>query len=891
MNKEVPLHFYTKSNKHLFKELNTSVEEGLSNNQAKELLVKHGKNEIKQINKLKPLKILLEQFNSFLIYILLAASIVMFAIGDLVDAIVIFIIVLLNAGIGFFQQYKAERAIISLRKLMIPKSTVLRDGKVLEIPSYRLVPGDIVLLEQGNKVNADCVLLEANDLKTNEAILTGESFPVNKSAEKLHGQASLSKIKNMIFTGTQVVAGSSKALVLATGMNTVFGQIAETLQEIKEQKTPMQKRLDKFSKQLGIVIFGLIALIILVGLISNSDLVELFMTGVALAVGAIPEGLPAVLAIAFSISSMMLSRKNVIVRKLPAVETLGSVTVICTDKTGTLTEEQMTIQEIFADGMFFKKKNKNLMFESKNFKIKKNKALDYLMKISLLCNNARYELTAKKYSFIGDPTEQALIRNAIDLGFDKRELIEDEPSVRKFEFDSKRKMMSIVRGNKRNFTMYTKGAPEKLLENCSFELVNGDIRNLTKKRKKELLESSKVMERKALRVLGFAYKNFPKRTNVKSLKEEALIFTGFAGMIDPPRKEVKKAISECKKAGIVVKMITGDSPQTAYAIGQKIGIKGEIITDSELQNMKDSELLERMDKTAIFARITPHQKLRITKLLQERGEIVAITGDGINDVLALKSADIGISMGIRGTDVARDVSDVVLIDDNFASIVEGVRQGRRTYDNIKKFTKYLLAVNFSSVFLILISILLSLPLPLLPLHILWINLITDSFPALALVFEKQENVMKRKPLREKSILDNIWVFIVVVGIFSLLIQLFIFFYALNAGWAIEKVRTFVMVTGIMFELLFVYSCRSNTPLLKKGIFSNKWLNYAVLFSILANIVLLYTPLAGIFKLVPLALSDWLFILPFAVSGLVVFEIVKYCKKCNRKIKSNQSTKQ
>ncbi len=885
MEREVPLHYYTKSNKSLFKELNTSAENGLSSEKAKELLAKHGRNEIKQINKLKPFRILLEQFNSFLIYILLASSIVMFAIGNLVDAIVIFIIILLNAGIGFFQQYKAEKAIISLRKMMVPKSTVLREGKVAEIPSYKLVPGDIILLEQGNKVNADCVLLEADDFKTNEAILTGESLPVNKSADKLHEQTSLSKIKNMVFTGTQVVAGSSKALVLATGMNTVFGQIAETLQEIKEQKTPMQKRLDKFSKQLGMVIFGLIALIILVGLISNSDLVELFMTGVALAVGAIPEGLPAVLAIAFSISSTMLSKKNVIIRKLPAVETLGSVTVICTDKTGTLTQEQMTIQEIFSDNMFFKKKGKNLIFKGKNFKIKDNKALYYLMKTSLLCNNARYELTAKKYSFVGDPTEQALVMNALDLGFDKRELIEDEPSVKKFEFDSKRKMMSIVRDNKRNLTMYTKGAPEKLLERCSFELVNGNIKNLNESRKKDLLESSRKMEREALRVLGFAYRTFSKKTEIKSMKEEGLIFTGFAGMIDPPRKEIKKAIDECKKAGIVVKMITGDSPITAHAIATQIGIEGEIMIDSELQNLKDSELLKRMDKTAIFARITPHQKLRITKLLQESGEIVAITGDGINDVLALKSADIGISMGIRGTDVARDVSDIVLIDDNFASLVEGVKQGRRTYDNIKKFTKYLLSVNFSSMFLILISILIGFPLPLLPLHILWINLITDSFPALALVFEKQENVMKRKPRQEKSILDSIWIFILVVGIFSLLIKLFIFLYTINAGWSIEKVRTFVMTTGIMFELFFVYSCRSNTPLLKKGIFSNKWLNYAVLFSILAHIVLLYTPLAGIFKLVPLALSDWLFILPFALSGLVVFEIVKYCKKCNKKIKS------
>jgi Ca2+-transporting ATPase len=877
MGKEVELDYYLKSKETLFKDFKTS-EKGLTWEDARKLLEVHGKNEIIQINKLRPLKIFFQQFNSFLIYILIAAGLIMVYLGDYIDSIVIFAIVILNALIGFFQQYKAEKAIISLRKLMIPKSKIIRDGKFQEISSLDLVPGDIVILEEGDKINADAVILESENLQTNEAILTGESLPVGKSQETLKQKVSLSKISNMLFTGTQVVRGSSKALVVSTGMKTVFGKIAETLQKIETQKTPMQKRLDKFSKQLGLIILVLVAGIMVLGILLDLGLIDMFLTAVALAVSAIPEGLPAVLAIGFSISSMILSKKNVIIRRLPAVETLGSVTVICTDKTGTLTQEEMRVQEIFLDNLFLTKKENKLLLKNKKIDIHENKTLSLLIRTSILCNNARYELLEGKHTFVGDPTEKALISNALDLGFDKKSIVEAEPSFKKFEFDSKRKMMSVVRDNKVDYIMYSKGAPEKIIEKCSFELVSGNIKNLTEKRKKQLLDNSRVLEEDALRVLGFAYKNFSKSTKASSIKEEGLIFLGFAGMIDPPRKEIKGAISECKKAGIKIKMITGDSPVTASAIAKQVGISGEIITDSELEEMSDSELIERIDNIAIFARITPHQKLRITKILQAKKEVVAITGDGINDVLALKSADIGIAMGIRGTDVARDVSDIVLIDDNFASIVEGVKQGRVTYDNVKKFTKYLLAVNFGELFLILTALVLSLPLPLLPLHILWINLITDSFPALALIFEKPEDVMKNQPRKESSILDHVWKFIVFAGILTFAVKFTIFLITLNSGVPIDEVRSSVLTTVILFELFFVYTCRSEKPLLKEGFFSNKWLNYAVLFSIIAHLILLYTPLAGIFKLAPLQLRDWIFILPFSISGLLIFEIRKYFKK-------------
>lgn len=878
--------FHAKEIGDLHKELKSS-DKGLTSQQAKQRLAKYGKNIIQKKNTLKPLKILIEQFKSFLIYILLIATVISFLIGHLTDAIVILAIVFINAGIGFFQQYKAEKAIISLRKLLVETSKVIRDGKHIEISSSEVVPGDILLLEPGNKIGADSRIIELENLQTIESVLTGESLPISKSLGKLSKNTSLAKQDNMLFAGTQIVRGTAKALVVSTGMNTVFGKIATSLQELEEQKTPMQKRLDVFSKQIGIIILLLVGVITLLGFTKYFDLLKMFIVSVALAVSAIPEGLPAVLAIAFAIASKVMSKKNVIIRKLPAVESLGSVTVICTDKTGTLTEEKMHVQKIFSNNEFYTKKSKELFLETKKVNPLENKDLALLIKTSVLCNNARFELTNKKgeHKFLGDPTEIALVEASLDLGFNKKTLIEKEHSIEKFEFNSKRKMMSVVRAcsdKTIGSTMYSKGSPERILEISSFELANGKIKKLTEKRKKDLREHSKKLEEEAYRVLAFAYKDIGK--GVKSSKEDNLVFLGFMGMIDPPRPEVKNALKMCKDAGIDVKIITGDSALTAKAIAKQIGLEGKIITEQELKKMSDAVLLRDISNIAIFARTTPHQKLRITKILQQKGEVVAMTGDGINDVLALKAADVGISMGIRGTDVARDVSDIVLVDDNFASIVEGVKQGRKTYDNIKKFTKYFLAVNFSEIFLILFALLAGVFfgaekwfLPLLPLQILWINLITDSLPALSLVFEKPDDVMKSKPRKEKSILDNIWKFIIIAGIFALLAELIVYILGVETGISMEKTQTLVLTTVILFELFFVYTIRSEQPLLKIGIFSNKWLNYAVLISFALHIILLYTSLGNLFGVVPLSFSDWLLILPFGLSGLIVFELAKYFK--------------
>jgi Ca2+-transporting ATPase len=848
-----------------------SKTDGLTSPESAKRLETFGLNKIKKKKKLKLLKIFFSQFNSFLIYILLIAAAISFSIGHMVDAFVIAGIVLLNAIIGSSQQFKAENAIRGLRKLIISKSRVIRDGKQIEIPSENLVPGDIVLFEAGDKVNADCRLIESENLEANEAVLTGESLPVSKKIGELKSETSLAHRNNMLFTGTSITRGTGKGIIVATGMKTVFGEIAENLQEIETTKTPMQKRLDTFSKQIGFIILGLVAIIAALGFLEKFDLIEMFLTAVALAVSAIPEGLPAVLTIGFAISSLLMSKKNVIVRRLPAVESLGSVTVICSDKTGTLTEEKMTAEEIFVNNQFLKRKGKDIFFNNKKLNIQKSIAITELIKTSVLCNNARFEIIGNKYQFIGDPTENALVEEALELGINKKTLIEAQPSVEKFEFDSERKMMSIARQAGNKTILYSKGATIKILEASNKELIGGEVIKLTVKRKKELLQRAAEMESKAYRVLAFAQKNC--RTS-RDLSEDGLTFIGMIGMIDPPRMEVKPAIQECRDAGIKVKIITGDSPLTAKAIAEKIGITGRVVAEDELRTMTDEELESQIHDISIFARMTPQQKLRITQMLQKMGETVAITGDGVNDVLALKSADVGVAMGIRGSDVTRDVADIVLIDDNFTSIVEGVRQGRVTYDNVKKFTKYLLAVNFAEIFLVLFALIFGMPLPLTALQILWINLVSDSFPSLTLAFEKGHGVMKEKPRNEKSILSGIWKYLIIAGLFAFVAKLSIFLIGINNGLPIEEVRTMVLTAAIMYELLFVYTVRSRKSLKEIGIFSNKWLNVAVIGSLILHVILIYSPLGRIFDLVPLSFMDWLCALPIALSGVVAFEIYK-----------------
>jgi Ca2+-transporting ATPase len=856
-------HFLNK--KEVLSELN-STESGLSQKEASLRLAKYGKNELKQIDKINPFLIFLQQFKSVFVLILLAAALFSLFIQHYIDFAVISAIVVINSAIGFLQQYKAEKTIAELREMLVPKVKVLRENKLEEISADELVPGDIVMISEGDKVMADCRLLFTTDLQTNEAVLTGESFPQTKSTKKLSLEIELADRENMLYMGTLVARGNAKAIVVETGMRTEFGKIAGLVQKIKIKKTPLEEKLDSFSKRIALIILILAAIITVVGFLRGEDPYHMTLTGIALAVSVIPEGIPAVIAITLALAIQRMHKHNALIRKLPAAETLGRVTVIATDKTGTLTEEKMTVIDAFCN-------NKNYKIEKAN-----KKALGLLLKIGIMCNNARIEEANKKIRVIGDPTEKALVLAAHELGILKKEETEKEERVIEYSFSSKRKMMSIVRRRNNQLISYVKGAPDTVLKYCTKELINGQIKPLNEIRKKELHSIYEKMASRALRVLAFAYKPLAKIN--QETAENNLIFVGFQGMLDPPRKEVKKAIEECETAGIQVKMLTGDSLLTAEAIAKLIGLEQKSIEGHELEKFSGEDFNIAVKEKTIFARITPELKLKIIKSLKEQGEIVAVTGDGVNDILALKEAHIGVSMGIRGTDVARDVSDIILLDDNFSSIVQAVREGRRVYDNMKKSIKFHLGANVGELFIVLFALILSLPLPLLPLAILWINLVTDSLPSLALSVEKEEeDIMQRKPLhKEETILSNIWQFILVAGLFCFITGFIMFsiFYKLD----LEKARTMALTTVVFYELFIGFTCRSDKSLLKIGIFSNKFLLYSVLLAILLQLAAVYTPLATVFGFEPLAFWELLLVIAASSLGFVFFEITKVIKKTN-----------
>jgi len=701
----------------VLKELKSS-EGGLSEREVQKRFAKYGKNVLREYKTKSKSMLFLGQFNSLLVYILILATVVSVVIGHFIDASVIGVIVILNAVIGFIQEYKAEAIIEKLRRSLMYKVMVLREGVRKEINSRLLVPGDIVLFEAGSRILADCRILELENLQVNEAVLSGESFPVDKIVGALDKDVVVADRKNMLYAGTNVVRGKVTAVVVGTGHRTEFGKLAELVQTTKDEKMPLEKKVDIFSRNISIAVLLLVAFVFVVGVSVGFEMVEMFLVSVSLAIGAIPEGLPAVIAITLAVAIKKMHGVNTLIRRLPAAETLGRVTVICTDKTGTLTEEELRVDKIYASG-----KNKKMV-----------------LKIGVLCNNARDE----KDDILGDPTETALIKIAKKFGLSKKVLCEKNVRVKEFPFDSERKMMSIVRVSGKIKTSYVKGAPLIVLDRCSRELADGKVMLMTATRKKKLVSILEEMEGSGLRVLGFGFRQITKVSQKEA--ENHLVFAGFAGMIDPPRKEVAWAIREAIGAGIKIKVITGDSALTTKAIAEKIGLRREIIEGRELNKLSDSEWHDVVKTKTIFARITPQQKLKIVEILKEQNETVAVTGDGVNDILALKRADIGIAMGIRGSDVARDSSDVVLLDDNFTSIILAVRQGRRVFDNLKKSIKFLLAANVGEVFVVIFGLMFGLPLVFLPLAILWMNLVTDSLRALALAVEPAgASVMKRGP--------------------------------------------------------------------------------------------------------------------------------------------------
>lgn len=852
------------SEKEILSKLDSNIEKGLSSKEAANRLKKYGKNKIESEKKKTKIQMFLDQFKSLLVIILIIAAVISIAIGHLLDGVVIGVIIVINAAIGFVQEYKAENIIEKLKKSLQYEVIVLRDGKRIRIKPENLVPGDVVVLNEGDKILADYRIIEKNNLQVNEAVLTGESFPVSKSSLKISKNVELADRKNMLFAGTSIVLGNCKAIVVETGKNTEFGKIAELVKSTQDDKMPLEEKLDSFSKKLSVAIIGLIAIAFFIGLASGIEIFEMFLTSVSLAVATIPEGLPAIIVITLAVAIKRMYESKTLIRKLPAAETLGRATVICTDKTGTLTEEGLTVDEIYAGKNYHVEEMKKL-----------NEKIKSVLEIGLLCNNARDETD----DILGDPTEVALIKVAKKFEILKKEVLDGRQRLREFPFTSERKMMSIIREVGRKKISYVKGAPSVILARCTKEIVNGREKMIGSTRRKELQKIHEYMASRGLRVLGFAYKQVTKINQKEA--EDNLVFVGYQGMIDPPRKEVKEAMREAMAAGIKIKIITGDSALTTKNVAERLGLRGEIIEGKDLEKLEEKDWIRIVREKTIFARTTPSQKLKIVETLEELDETVAVTGDGVNDVLALKKADIGVSMGVRGSDVARDSSDMVLMDDNFASIIMAVKEGRRVFDNLKKSIKFLLSANAGELLVVMTSLVLGFPLPFLPLAILWMNLVTDSLPALALAVEPAESdVMRRKP-RKEGVFSGTWQWIVIAGILATVSSVSVFFYALE-NFGLDVARTMAITTIIFFQMFFVFSCKSHDSLFRTGVMDNKWLIYAVGASIGLHLLAIYSPLGVLFGFISLSFNQLIFSILAGFSGLIFFEVWKIFKELKRK---------
>lgn len=858
-----------------------SNKKGLSRGDTQNRLEKYGLNKLKSKKQKTALIIFLEQFKSFLVILLLVAVVISVFLGfyfeesHFVDAAVIGAILILNAILGFYQEYKAEKTLEALKKLVVPKVVVIRNGEHIEIKTEEIVPGDIVLLESGNRVPADLRLFEALELKIDESALTGESVPVKKGINILK-DLPVSERKNMAFMGTLVSYGRGKGIVVSTGMSTEMGKIAGMVQE-REETTPLQRKLQKFGKSLGIVVIIITLIIFIIGIIRAEDIFLMFMTAMSLAISAVPEGLPAVITLTLAIGTQRMLKRNSIVKRLAAVEGLGATTVICADKTGTMTTNEMTVRKVWVSGKIidvtgvgFEPKGDFLLGKTK-IDTKKVGSIEMLLKISSMCNDSILKEKPRWY-IIGDPTEGALKVLAIKGG-----IKEEYPRINEIPFSSERKMMTTIQKIDKEFVAFTKGAPEIILGLCDRIYIN---KKLSKDEKEKILETVHQLASKGLRVLAFAYKNLEDKCSLKSV-EKNMTFVGLAAMIDPPRKETAKAVVLCKQAGIKTIMITGDHQLTAKAIGAEVGLIGKALRGEDLDKMNDEKLKEVVEDTVIFARISPQHKMRIVEALRARGHIVAVTGDGVNDAPALKKADIGVAMGIKGTDVAKEAADMILMDDNFSTIVSAVEEGRGIYDNIKKFIRFLLAANFDEMLLITTVVLLSIRdpisgefiLPLLPVQILWLNLITDGFPALALgVDPKEKDIMKRPPRNpKKGMLDGILLFIIVASLLAFISAFSLFIIELQTSGNASKAITIVFTQTMMFEFFLVFNCRSE----KKCAFrinplENKKLLIAIIISLILQVVIIYTPmLQSIFKVVPLDFMDWIMIILFSSVALLV----------------------
>jgi len=850
----------------VLKELKSS-EKGLSSIEARARLKQYGTNEIKESGGVKWYVILLSQFINIMVLILIAALSVSIAIGENLDAIAIGIIILINSGVGFIQEYKAEKAIEALRKMIAPYALVRRNGDIQKVATRDLVPGDIVVLEEGAQIPADLRLLEIAQFHTVEASLTGESLPVEKSLLSIKKATDLGDIKNMVFLGTVVSQGHGIGVVVETGMQTEFGKIARMVQTTKNEPTPLQNQLNRLSKVLAILVVGIAAGMLLLSLLRGRELLEMFLLSISLAVSVIPEGLPAVITLTLALGVQRIAKKNAIIRKLAAAETLGSVSVICTDKTGTLTQNEMTVKVLWVNNRQIE--IPGIGYEPTEKIPVEDDELELLVKTAALCNNASLFQNGKQWTIGGDPTEGALLTLARKAGMEAVSLSKKFPRMEELVFNSDRKRMSTLN---KGF-LHTKGAPDVILEICSHIQIEGEVIKLTPAKKKELLKVNEGLAQKAYRVLGFAYKKTDKAM------EEDMIFLGLAAMIDPPRPEVKAAIQICKQAHIRTVMITGDHALTATAIGKEIGLYNEgdlVLTGAELEKMSFAKLCSVVERVSIYARVNPSDKVKILKALQSKGHTVSMTGDGVNDAPALKYADIGVAMGVTGTDVSKEASDMVLMDDNFATIVGTVENGRTIYRNIKKFIRFLLSANFDEVIVVSVVFFLGFPLPFLPLQVLWVNLLTDALPAIALgVDNAEDDIMTLKPRDPRqSIFKDFMGFSLLAGALSALVSLFLYFHVVNE-YSIEKTRTLMFTTIVIFELFLVFSVRFSDKHFFTGFFKNKLLLFSVVLSLGLQLIAIYAPfMQNILKTEALSKTDWLWMLCLCVGAISLIEIWK-----------------
>ncbi len=841
--------YHNKEIKEVLTELKTT-ENGLTNVEVDKRLEQYGYNEIEEKKKISPFKIFIEQFKSFVVLILIIAVIISILINEVLDAVVIVAILIINAILGFIQEYRAEKSIEALKKLSPQKAKVLRDNKITEILAKFLVPGDIILLEAGDKVPADSRLIEVIDLATQEASLTGESTPVPKSIEKLKENIQIADMNNIAFSSTDIVRGKAKAVVIATGNNTEIGKIATLIEEAQTEETPLQKQLAVLGRFLGILTIIITIIVFSAGILRGGDFGEIFVTSIALAVAAIPEGLPAVVTISLALGVRRMIKRNALIRKLPSVETLGETSTICADKTGTLTMNEMTVTKLYVNNKIIDVTGSGYKIEGKFSEDPKKFSL--LLKIGALCNNASINK-----EIIGDPTEASLLVSAAKANLLKEKLEKQFPRINEIPFTSERKMMSTIHKVDNKEVMYTKGSPEKILKLCNKIWIESRVINLTNKKKKEILDINDTLASSALRLLAFAY-------HEDSDKENNLIFVGLQGMIDPPRKEVKESIELCKKAGIKVIMITGDHKLTAMAIASQLGITGDVLTGEELERINLDKIVDRV---AIYARVNPTHKNKIIEALKNKDHIVAMTGDGVNDAPALKKADIGIAMGIKGTDVAKEASDMILVDDHFNSIVNAVEEGRGIYNNIRKFVNYLLSSNVGEILVIFVASLLGWPLPLVAIQLLWINLVTDGLPALALgVDPAGKNIMHEKPRKKGTpIIDKEMKFnIFFIGALIALATLFLFNRSLVNG--LDNARTVAFTSLVVFEMFRLQMVRSRFNI---GIFSNKYIILAVLSSLMLQLLVIYTPLSNLVHTTAISLLDWAYIIGIGIILYVV----------------------